>query len=175
MAIDSEPFNYAFVIELSEERAEYVTNKIIEFNRPNHSPLWENLPYPRVPLEIYVLGEKGEVVGGLIGRTNQIPEWLEVSVIWVAEEKRRQGVGSQLMHLAEAEAKKRGCHYARLATSDYQALIFIAKWVTSCTASLKIVHVARQFIISARNCNWSADFNLRHRGSGIMKVRKLIR
>jgi hypothetical protein len=67
------------------------------------------------------------IVGGLVGRTNQIPEWLEVSIIWVAEDKRRQGVGRRLMHLAEAEAIKRSCRYARLATSDYQAPDFYRK------------------------------------------------
>jgi GNAT superfamily N-acetyltransferase len=127
MATNSKPFNYDFVFELSQKRAEYVTNKVIEFNRPKHSPLWENPSYPRIPLEIYVLDEKGGIIGGLIGRTNQIPEWLEVSVIWVAEDQRKQGLGSHLMHLAETEAKKRGCHYARLATSDYQAPDFYHK------------------------------------------------
>jgi GNAT superfamily N-acetyltransferase len=67
------------------------------------------------------LDDKGFVVGGLIGRTNEIPEWLEVSVIWVAEDKRGQGTGHHLMGLAEEEAKRRGCRYARLATGDYQA------------------------------------------------------
>ena len=60
-------------------------------------------------------------MGGLIGRTNEIPEWLEVSVVWVAEDERRQGMGRRLMRLAEEEAKRRGCRYARLATGDYQA------------------------------------------------------
>lgn len=127
MSLNSEQSPYAFVFELSEERAEYVTNKMIEFNRGKNSPLWDNPPHPRVPLEIYVLDEKKEIVGGLIGRANQIPEWLEVAVIWVAEAKRRQGIGRRLMYLAEEEAKGRGCHYARLATSDYQAPDFYRK------------------------------------------------
>ena len=66
-------------------------------------------------------------MGGLIGRTNEVPEWLEVSVIWVAEDRRGQGTGRQLMRLAEEEAKRRGCRYARLATGDYQAPDFYHK------------------------------------------------
>ncbi len=66
-------------------------------------------------------------MGGLVGRTNEIPEWLEVSALWVAEDKRGQGIGRRLMRLAEKEGKRRGCRYARLATGDYQAPDFYRK------------------------------------------------
>ena len=95
--------------------------------RRAQTQLWSNSPHPGALLEIYALDAGGGLVGGLIGETNAIPEWLEISILWVAEEGRRQGIGRQLMGLAEEEAKKRGCRYARLATSDYQAPEFYLK------------------------------------------------
>jgi ribosomal protein S18 acetylase RimI-like enzyme len=127
LSASSEPSRCSFVLEPSEERSEYVTNELREFNRPRKSPLWLNPPEPGAPLEVYALDDKGAVVGGLVGRTNEIPEWLEVSVVWVAGDKRGQGMGRRLMRLAEEEAKRRGCRYARLATGDYQAPDFYRK------------------------------------------------
>jgi len=117
----------SFSLELNEERSEYVMDQLREFNRPRKSLLWSNPPQPSAPLQIYALDARGSVVGGLVGRTNEIPEWLEVSVIWVAEDRRGQGLGRWLMGLAEEEAKRRGCRYARLATGDYQAPDFYRK------------------------------------------------
>ena len=127
MSASSEPSRCSFILQISEERSEYVTNKLREFNRPRRSLLWPNPPQPSAPLQIYALDDKGFVVGGLIGRTNEIPEWLEVSVIWVAEDQRGQGTGRHLMGLADEEAKRRGCRYARLATGDYQSPDFYRK------------------------------------------------
>ncbi len=73
------------------------------------------------PLHIFVSDESGNLIGGIIGRTHAIREWLEVLVLWVEEGHRRVGLGKTLMQKAEEEAQARGCLYARLATSDYQA------------------------------------------------------
>lgn len=127
MSANVEQSTYSFILELSEERSEYVVNQLREFNRPRQSQLWSNPPQPGAPLQIYAIDDTGSVVGGLIGRTHEIPEWLEVSVVWVAEEKRGQGTGQHLMSLAEEEARKRGCRYARLATGDFQAPDFYHK------------------------------------------------
>lgn len=112
---------YSFVFEPDEERADYVTNRLREFNQTGQSPLWSNFSQPAAPLQIYALDEHGVVIGGLIGETNGIPEWLNISVIWITEEQRGQGLGRQLMSMAEEEAKRRRCRYARLASSDFQA------------------------------------------------------
>jgi ribosomal protein S18 acetylase RimI-like enzyme len=121
VTVNSSQPKYAFVSEPNEDRSEYVTNGLREFNQTRESPLWSKFPQASSPLEIYALDDNGFVVGGLMGKTNEIPEWLNVSVVWVTEEQRGQGIGQHLMSLAEEEAKRRGCRYARLATSDYQA------------------------------------------------------
>ena len=118
---------YSFSLEIDEERSEYVTEQLREFNRAKKSPLWTNPPQPGAALQVYALDEDGSVVGGVTGRTNEIPEWLEISVMWVAEDRRGQGTGRRLIELAEEEAKRRGCHFARLATSDFQAPDFYRK------------------------------------------------
>jgi ribosomal protein S18 acetylase RimI-like enzyme len=118
---------YTFVSEPDETRSEYVTNGLRDFNQTRQSPLWTNFPQASAPLEVYALDEAGSVVGGLVGVTNAIPEWLNISVLWVQEEQRGQGIGGHLMRRAEAEAKNRSCRFARLATSDYQAPGFYEK------------------------------------------------
>ena len=105
----------------NEEYAEYVTNRLKDFNKSRESPLWQNPPQPQAALQIFILDDNNSVKGGLIGRTNAIPEWLEVTVIWVQEEARGQGLGGQLMQQAEEEAERRGCGYARLTTSNFQS------------------------------------------------------
>ena len=127
MCADSALSRYSFVFEPSEDRAKYVTDQLIEFNRTRQSPLWSNPVQSSAPLQIFALDANGSVMGGLIGKTNAIPEWLEVSTIWVAEDQRGQGIGHHLMRLAEEEAKRRSCRYARLVTSDYQAPDFYVK------------------------------------------------
>ena len=111
---------------VNEEREDYITNQLVAFNLA-HSNAYTNEQYSPQPLHIYVLNSAGTVLDGLVGRTHSIPFWLEVSVIWVDEQVRHQGLGRQLMERAEHEARSRGCRYARLATSDFQAPEFYQK------------------------------------------------
>ena len=46
---------------------------------------------------------------------------------WVADEYRHRGIGKKLMSLAEDEGRRRGCHHARLETSEAQAPGFYFK------------------------------------------------
>jgi GNAT superfamily N-acetyltransferase len=48
-------------------------------------------------------------------------EWLFVNWLWVADSYRKNGVGSQLMGGAEADARAHGCHGAYLDTFTFQA------------------------------------------------------
>lgn len=116
-----------FITENNEERANYIESQLTQFNNLRASPLWQDQQYTGESLQIYSLDENGIVIGGLVGRTNDIPEWLQISDLWIMENKRKQGLGSQLMRLAEEEAKRRRCCFARLTTSDYQAPNFYEK------------------------------------------------
>jgi GNAT superfamily N-acetyltransferase len=67
----------------------------------------------------------GEVVGGLTGRTSF--GLLFVERFFLPEEWRRNSLGSRVLGLAEAEAKRRGCTRAALFTLTFQAPGFYQK------------------------------------------------
>ncbi|GCE07221.1 GNAT family N-acetyltransferase [Dictyobacter aurantiacus] len=117
---------YVFDHAVNEQREDYLTNQLIAFNQ-SHSTA---LPIERVeplPLQISLLDRTGMLLGGLVGRTHTIPQWLEISIIWIDESMREQGFGRLLMEEAEHEARQRGCHYARVATGNFQAPAFYQK------------------------------------------------
>jgi GNAT superfamily N-acetyltransferase len=71
------------------------------------------------PLAAFASQPSGEVVGGAVGRTwGRCCELLE---LWVAQDYRGEGVGSQLLAEFESEARQRGCSVFYLTTLSYQA------------------------------------------------------
>lgn len=100
--------------------AEEVTQRLIAYNSA-HAPNTPAAPEAERPLHVFAYAATGELIAGLVGRTHAIPFWCEISILWVDECYRRQGIGRRLMEQAEQEARRRGCRYARLSTSDYQA------------------------------------------------------
>ena len=129
MPSEPEGTRFSFSYGIDQRRNEYVMEQLKAYNMAHASPLvpaLDELPVA-APLEIYALDNTGAVVGGLIGRTHSIREWLEISILWVEEVLRGQGLGRRLVQQAEQEAMARGCHYARLATSDFQAPGFYEK------------------------------------------------
>ena len=109
-----------FRIENSESR-EQVDMEVIRQGMRAHAVQhveWETY----VDLTLYVRDENDQLVGAFLGETGR--GWLRVSVMWVLEKFRGQGLGAQLLTAGEAEAHKRGCHHAYLDTFDYQAPFF---------------------------------------------------
>ncbi|HEV2375732.1 MAG TPA: GNAT family N-acetyltransferase [Streptosporangiaceae bacterium] len=82
---------------------------------------------PPLPVQVTILDSDGNICGGLIGRTHAIPQWLEITVIWVDAAIRGQGLGRRLITEAEGEARQRGCRYARAITSNFQGPCFYPK------------------------------------------------
>ena len=77
------------------------------------------------PLNLYVEDEYGEIMAGLVAET--FGNWLEIEYLFVKEDLRGQGVGSQLLQRAESEAKKRNCRFAFVNTYQFQAPAFYQK------------------------------------------------
>lgn len=77
------------------------------------------------PLMVIIRNDSGEIVGGIAGRT--IYHQLLIEVLWVHDDKRGQGLGIQLMEIAEREAQKRGCIAAQVDTLSFQAPKFYEK------------------------------------------------
>jgi ribosomal protein S18 acetylase RimI-like enzyme len=111
---------FVFDHRVDEQREDYITNQLIAYNLANTTARPLEV-YEPLPLHVFALDATGAVRGGLVGRTHSIPQWLEISVIWVDERLRHHGLGRKLMEDAEREAWQRGCRYARLATGNYQA------------------------------------------------------
>ena len=77
------------------------------------------------PLNLYVEDENGEIMAGLVAET--FGNWLEIEYLFVKEDLRGQGIGSQLLQQAESEAKKRNCRFAFVNTYQFQAPAFYQK------------------------------------------------
>jgi GNAT superfamily N-acetyltransferase len=76
-------------------------------------------------LFITIRGADECIVGGVVGATYL--GWLQVHVVWVADELRGLGYGTKLMQEAESEAIRRNCPHVFLETFDFQALPFYEK------------------------------------------------
>lgn len=77
-------------------------------------------PSGRQPLAVLLRGPQHEVAGGLSGYTAW--GWLYVQWLWLAEPLRGKGWAGRMLALAEAEAKRRGCHGAWIDTFNPVAL-----------------------------------------------------
>jgi GNAT superfamily N-acetyltransferase len=86
------------------------------------------------PLVVVLDGPDGHPIGGLWGRTAY--GWLFVRLLFVPEALRGKGVGTDLMSLAEREARSRGCHGVWLDTFEFQARGFYERLGYTCFAQL---------------------------------------
>lgn len=74
------------------------------------------------PVAVFARDANGAIRGGVYARINW--EWLHVSLLWVHDELRGTGLGTQLMAEIETLAIDRGCDKAHLDTFSYQARPF---------------------------------------------------
>ncbi|MBE1564668.1 GNAT family N-acetyltransferase [Nonomuraea africana] len=73
----------------------------------------------RGTLSVKVTDEKGELVGGLAAWT-----WgglCGIDLLWVREDCRKDGWGSQILRAAEEEARRRGCDRIVVSSFTFQA------------------------------------------------------
>lgn len=87
------------------------------------------------PLVVLIRDSNGATVGGLWGRTGY--GWLFVEMLFVPERLRGQGLGTQVMELAESEALARGCHGVWLDTFEFQARGFYEQLGYRCFGELE--------------------------------------
>ena len=79
-----------------------------------------------VPMDLYAYDDAGELVGGVVAAT--WGGWLAIDLLWVREDQRGSGLGSDLLDRIEARARdERGCIGVRLDTWGFQAKPFYEK------------------------------------------------
>jgi 2-oxoglutarate dehydrogenase E2 component (dihydrolipoamide succinyltransferase) len=79
----------------------------------------------RRALSIAVRDAEGNLLGGVEGRTS-LGIWF-IDLVYLPESMRGLGVGTKMIAMAEAEARKRGCRAAILYTIRFQAPDFYAR------------------------------------------------
>jgi GNAT superfamily N-acetyltransferase len=98
---------------------EAVQQRLIAFNA-------RHVPSDYEPFALRLRDEAtSEVVGGLFAR--KYYDWLFVELLFVPEQGRRQGLGTQMLAEAEAFARSKGCVGVWLDTFSFQAPDFYAK------------------------------------------------
>lgn len=113
---------YELTEEVADPLREQVYSVLREFNLAANPVLWQKLEDPAYEareLCVFALGEDSRAAGGLFAETRF--SWLKISIMAVREELRGQGIGGELLRLAETEAVRRGCRYAFVDTMSYQA------------------------------------------------------
>ena len=103
----------------ASQKAQEIGNLIRSYNRSKREEAESE------PLNLYVEDEKGNLLAGLVAET--FGNWLEIEYLFVKEDLRGQGIGSQLLQRAESEAKKRNCCFAFVNTYQFQAPTFYQK------------------------------------------------
>ncbi len=81
---------------------------------------------------IYAVDENHQIIGGLCG--DILGRTANVDYAWVDEEKRRQGIATQLFSQLESFAQSKGCKYIQLFTYEFQAKEFYEKLGFECIA-----------------------------------------
>lgn len=111
--------NFEVTSEICKKDEDAVFQGLLKYN---HSHLGDTEPED---LGIYLRDDEGEVIAGLIGSTFGL--WLMVKYLWISEELREHGLGSQILLKAEDAARDRGCKHVFLDTFSFQAPDFYKK------------------------------------------------
>ena len=101
------------------QKAQEIGNLIRSYNRSIRETAESE------PLNLYIEDEQGQLLAGLVAET--FGNWLEIEYLFVKDDLRGQGIGSQLLQRAESEAKNRNCRYVFVNTYQFQAPAFYQK------------------------------------------------
>ena len=99
--------------------SEFIQEKLNQYNL-HFAP-----PDNHQALTLLARDQKDNIIAGLVGVTYW--GWLHIEDLWVDEGLRQQGIGRQLLLVAEEEALQRGCRHSHLETHTFQALGFYEK------------------------------------------------
>lgn len=103
----------------TDKEIAFVNNALQKFNDEKVGPDNHEL------LNIVEYNNSGNIIAGILGGTYW--GWMHIDILWVDENHRKQGLGTQLLKAAESEAIKRGCHSVHVDTMSWQAPDFYKK------------------------------------------------
>jgi len=104
----------------TSDETNYIRRKLIEFNS-KHVP---NGTYEEINL---CIKDEDEVI--IAGLNSAICwNWMEIDILWVDDNYRRQGFGKRLLEEAERIARSKDCTFIKLNTFSFQAPEFYKKY-----------------------------------------------
>ena len=110
------------IFDPSQENLAIVNQGLHAFNL---AQLGEEIVSTYFKVLIIAKDRDGTVVGGAHGEMYW--EWLHIDTLWVAEQHRGRGIGSDLLKQIEAAAISKGFYGIHLETTDFQAVEFYRK------------------------------------------------
>lgn len=115
--------NKKLIESASPQDIDLIDQKIVDFNN-SKVPFTQDPPFINFN---YVLKDENEAIIGGITAASYCWKILYINVLWIDEQYRKHGYGSQLLEKVEQEARNIGCHLAHLDTFDFQAKDFYLK------------------------------------------------
>jgi GNAT superfamily N-acetyltransferase len=110
-------------IKITENPPSDLLNQLEKEIKSDHNILSsEKMTIESITLSIH---NENILIGGLYARMPG--NWLHITMLWVAENKRRSGIGQLLVEKAENEAITKGCKYSMLEASTPESKTFYIK------------------------------------------------
>lgn len=108
--------NFEFKSKLSETDINRVRDKLKQFNEPHIKlGLVEDFAF-------YASDDHGNTLAGIVCEI--IGNWLKIKLLWVSEDYRGNGLGTELIQKAEDYSRAQGCSQAHVSTFEFQAKPF---------------------------------------------------
>ncbi|KAA1417891.1 GNAT family N-acetyltransferase [Nocardioides humilatus] len=111
-------------------REDETTERLVEHNQAASEAIrrrFEPDNLPSKPVAAYAVDDGGGLLGGCVGNTVDVWQWLTIDMMWVDPSRRGEGLGRALLTAVEAEARTRGARWSKLNTWDFQAPDFYAR------------------------------------------------
>lgn len=115
--------NYIIRESISEEEADLIVDRIVEYNL---SKVPGKQEVPLLCINRVVEDTNGEIIAGILSKM-YCWNCIYIDVLWVKEENRKDGLGTKLLKEVEKIAKEKDCHLIHLDTFDFQAKDFYIK------------------------------------------------
>ncbi|KRU24711.1 GNAT family acetyltransferase [Clostridium sporogenes] len=115
--------NYIIRESISEEEADLIVDRIVEYNL---SKVPGKQEVPLLCINRVIEDTNGEIIAGILSKM-YCWNCIYIDVLWVKEENRKDGLGTKLLKEVEKIAKEKDCHLIHLDTFDFQAKDFYIK------------------------------------------------